>query len=207
MGRFFRATQITYFLYNSDMKDEDITIENEGEDVVFEESTEEGDALSAGNKVKKLQEKIKGLEKEKQEYLDGWQRARADYANLQKTTDEDRKRMRTLIEENFISELLPTVDSFLMAMNNKEAWGKVDPAWRTGVEYIYQQLMNTLEAHNLSIFGAVGDTFDPLKHEAVGEETTDDAKLDHTVAKVNQKGFMLGESILRPARVTVYKAK
>ncbi len=186
------------------MKDEDITIENEGEDVVFEESTEEGEALSAGNKVKKLQEQIKELQKEKQEYLDGWQRARADYANLQKSTDEDRKRMRTLIEENFISELLPTVDSFLMAMSNKEAWDKVEPAWRTGVEYIYGQLMSTLESHELKIFGEVGDKFDPLKHEGVSEEPTDDASKDHTLAKVQQKGFLLGDSILRPARVTVY---
>jgi molecular chaperone GrpE len=195
------------------MENEDITIEPETntDDVTFDQeiepTTEDGDVLSAGNKVKKLQEKIKGLEKEKQEYLDGWQRARADYANLQKTTDEDRKRMRTLIEENFISELLPTVDSFLMAMSNKEAWEKVDPAWRTGVEYIYNQLMNTLESHNLKLFGEVGEVFDPTKHEAVGEERTEDTKLDHTIAKVNQKGFMLGESILRPARVTIYTAK
>lgn len=177
------------------------------DDVSFEESTEEGDALSVGNKVKKLQAQIKELQKEKQEYLDGWQRARADYANLQKTTDEDRKRMRTLIEENFIEELLPTVDSFLMAMSNKEAWEKVDPAWRTGVEYIYSQLMNTLESHNLKLFGEVGEAFDPAKHEAVGEESTEDKKLDHKIAKVNQKGFMLGDSILRPARVSVYNLK
>lgn len=191
------------------MEDEDITIEPEttADDVTFEESTEEGDALSASNKVKKLQERVKELEKEKQEYLDGWQRARADYANLQKTTDEDRKRMRTLVEENFIEELLPTVDSFLMAMSNKEAWEKVDPAWRTGVEYIYSQLMNTLESHNLKLFGEVGETFDPTKHEAVGEETTEDKKLDHKITKVNQKGFMLGDSILRPARVSVYVVK
>lgn len=187
------------------MKDKDITIESE--DVVFEESTEKGEALSGGTKIKKLQDQIKTLQKEKQEYLDGWQRARADYANLQKTTDEDRKRMRTLIEENFIEELLPTVDSFLMAMGNKEAWEKVDPAWRTGVEYIYSQLMNTLESHNLKLFGEVGDTFDPTRHEAVDEEATEDEKLDHTIAKVNQKGFMLGESILRPARVSVYTLK
>lgn len=186
------------------MKDEDITIENEGEDLIFEDSAEDGDAISAGNKTKKLQEQIKDLQKEKQEYLDGWQRARADYANLQKTTDEDRKRMRTLIEENFIEELLPTVDSFLMAMSNKEAWGKVDPAWRTGVEYIYSQLMNTLESHNLKLFGEVGEIFDPTRHEAVGEETTEDKKLDHTLAKVHQKGFLLGDSVLRPARVSVY---
>jgi molecular chaperone GrpE len=177
------------------------------DDVSFEESTEEGDALSTSNKVKKLQAQIKELQKEKQEYLDGWQRARADYANLQKTTDEDRKRMRTLVEENFISELLPTVDSFLMAMSNKEAWEKIDPAWRTGVEYIYSQLMNTLESHNLKLFGEIGETFDPTKHEAVGEESTEDKKLDHKIAKVNQKGFMLGDSILRPARVSVYTLK
>lgn len=177
----------------------------EENDITIEESTEEGEAISGGAKIKKLQEQIKTLQKEKQEYLDGWQRARADYANLQKTTDEDRKRMRTLIEENFIEELLPTLDSFLMAMSNKQAWEKVDPAWRTGVEYIYSQLMNTLESHNFKIFGEIGETFDPAKHEAVGEESTGDEKLDHTIAKVNQKGFMLGESILRPARVTVYK--
>lgn len=191
---------------NSNGMNENTAIEPETntDDVIFEESTEEGDALSGGAKIKKLQEKIKGLEKEKQEYLDGWQRARADYANLQKTTEEDRKRARALIEESFIEELIPVVDSFLMAMGNIEAWKKVDPAWRTGVEYIYSQLMNTLESHDLRIFGEVGDTFDPLKHEAVGEETTEDTSLDHTIAKVNQKGFILGESILRPARVTVY---
>jgi len=189
------------------MQDEDITIENEVEDVVFEDSTEEGETISAGNKVKKLQDRIKELEKEKTEYLDGWQRARADYANLQKSTEEDKKRMRSLFEESFIEELLPTVDSFLMAMSNKEAWEKVDPAWRTGVEYIYNQLMNTLEARGLKVFGEVGETFDPARHEAVGEETTEDAKLDHKIAKVNQKGFMLGESILRPARVIVYAKK
>ncbi len=176
-------------------------------DVVFDEeiveANEDGTELSGTDQVKKLREKIKGLEKEKQEYLDGWQRARADYANLQKNSDEEKKRMRTLVEESFIEELLPTVDSFLMAMSNKEAWEKVDPAWRTGVEYIYGQLMNTLESHNLKIFGEVGDVFDPAKHEAVEEQETSDKKLDHTVAKVHQKGFLLGESILRPARVSV----
>ncbi len=192
------------------MQEEDITIDpehGEGEDVVFEDSTEEGEALSGGAKIKKLQEQIKLLQKEKQEYLDGWQRARADYANLQKTSEDDKKRFKALFAERFVEDLIPVVDSFLMAMANKEAWEKVDPAWRTGVEYIYSQLMNALDAHGLSLFGEVGEAFDPLKHEAVGEEATEDTKLDHTIAKVNQKGFTLGESILRPARVTVYKTK
>ena len=189
------------------MKDEDITIENEGEDVVFEESTEEGEALSGGTKIKKLQDRIKELEKEKQEYLDGWQRARADYANLQKITEDDKKRFKEMFAESFVSDLIPVVDSFLMAMSNKEAWEKVDPAWRTGVEYIYNQLMSALDAHKLALFGEVGEGFDPVQHEAVSEEVTDDASKDHTIAKVIQKGFLLNGSILRAARVVVYTKK
>ncbi|MEK7228235.1 MAG: nucleotide exchange factor GrpE [Patescibacteria group bacterium] len=176
----------------------------EENDIIIEESTEEGETLSGGQKIKKLQERIKELEKEKQEYLDGWQRARADYANLQKTTDEDKKRVRRLVEEDFIYKLIPVVDSFLMAMSNKESWESVDPAWRSGVEYIYGQLMNTLESHDLKLFGEIGDKFDPAKYEGVSEEITDDEEKDHTISKVHQKGFLLGDSILRPARVSVY---
>ncbi len=196
------------------MKDEEITnvpiekgdMEPEVllDDVSFEESTEEGEALSAGNKIKKLQEQIKELQKEKQEYLDGWQRARADYANLQKTSDEDKKRFKALFAEKFVEDLIPVIDSFSMAMANKESWEKVDATWRTGVEYIYNQLMGTLESHGLKLFGEVGDKFDPTTHEGVSDEVTDDELKDHTVAKVHQKGFLLGDSVLRPARVSVY---
>lgn len=177
------------------------------DDVEFVESTEDGDVLPADQKMKKLQEKIKSLEKEKTEYLDGWQRARADYANLRKQTDEDKKRLRTFIEQNFIAELLPVVDSFGMAMNNKEAWEKVDPNWRTGVEYIYSQLMNVLKDHDLEPFGKVGETFDPTLHEAVSDTETEDPDLDHNIASVLQQGYKLGDLILRAARVSVYKLK
>jgi molecular chaperone GrpE len=183
----------------------------EENDIVFdpeiETTDEDGAELSSAQKVKELKEKIKELQKEKAEYLDGWQRSRADYANLQKQTDEDKKRVRSMVEENFIAELLPAMDSFSMAMSNKEAWEKVDANWRMGVEYIYQQLMSTLKDHNLEPFGAVGDTFDPTLHEAVSETETNDAKLDHTIASVLQQGYKLGENTLRAARVSVYVLK
>ncbi len=181
--------------------------EEQIDDVVFEESTEEGVALASASKIKKLQDRIKELEKEKGEYLDGWQRARADYANLQKTTEEDKKRFKELFTESFVMDLVPVVDSFLMAMSNKESWEKVDPAWRTGVEYIYSQLMNALEVHKLALFGEVGEVFDPARYEAVGEEVIDDSTRDHTVAKIIQKGFLLNDAVLRPARVVVYTGK
>jgi molecular chaperone GrpE len=186
---------------------EDLEPEVLMDDVEFVQSTEDGDELPGDQKIKKLQEKIKLLEKEKTEYLDGWQRARADYANLQKTTDEDKKRLRSLIEENFIAEILPVVDSFAMAMSNKDAWEKVDPNWRTGVEYIYNQLMTVLREHNLDVFGKVGEAFDPMLHEAVSDKETDDESLDHTIASVLQQGYKLGDIVLRAARVVVLKVK
>jgi molecular chaperone GrpE len=182
--------------------DEDVVIDPE-----FVESNEDGDELGGDSKLKKLQEKIKMLEKEKTEYLDGWQRARADYANLQKTTEEDKKRFKQVFAEKFVEDLLPVVDSFSMAMANKEAWEKVEPTWRTGVEYIYGQLMNALSEHSLEVFGKVGETFAPTLHEAVSETETEDPNLDHTIASVLQQGYKLGDNILRAARVNVYKAK
>ena len=182
-------------------------MDDENDVIIDTEIEEDGSEKGSLEKLKTLREKIKGLEKEKQEYLDGWQRARADYANLQKTSDDDKKRFRALFEEGFIEELIPVVDSFSMAMANKEAWEKVDLNWRTGVEYIFQQLMNVLESHNLTLFGNVGEAFDPAKYEAVSEEEITDTSKDHTIAKVIQKGFMIGENVIRAARVTVYKAK
>ena len=131
---------------NLDNFEEDIIVDSEVVD--FDENTDE---ISAPNKIKKLQDRIKELEKERTEYLDGWQRALADYANLQKTTTEDKKRIKKLVEEDWMHKLIPVVDSFQMAFSNKEAWDKVEPAWRSGVEYIYQQLMSTLESHGLKL--------------------------------------------------------
>jgi molecular chaperone GrpE len=177
---------------------------DDNEDVVFEESNEEGEALSGAQKVKQLRDNIKALEKEKQEYLDGWQRSRADYSNLLKANEEEKKRLRSIIEEGLIEELLPVVDSFTSAFNNKEAWEAVDANWRKGIEYIYQQLMNTLESHSLHAFGEINEPFDPNLHQAVSDVPTEDPDLDHKVANVLQKGFTLNGNILRPARVSVY---
>lgn len=201
--------------YNSVVQSDDIEAPKVGtgintgadHDMEFVASDEEGAELGSAKKMKDLRDKIKVLEKEKQEYLDGWQRSRADYANLQKTTDEDRKRMRGLVEENFIEDLLPAIDSFSMAMSNKEAWEKVDANWRTGVEYIYQQIMTVLKDRNFDTFGAVGETFDPTLHEAVSETETNDALLEHKISAVLQQGYKLGDTILRAARVSVYNLK
>ncbi len=177
------------------------------DDVAFEPSDEEGAAFGSDNKLKSLREELKALKKERQEYLDGWQRSRADYANLQKQIEEVKIRAKTIAEESLFDDLIPVLDSFYFAFNNKETWEAVDQNWRLGVEYIHGQLKGILESRGLSSFVDIGKPFDPNRHEAVAETQTDNPDLDGMIATVLKPGYLYRNSVLRPATVSVYKLK
>ena len=192
------------------MKDEEIKSNENNEDfedVTFVDSTEDGDALPTKDVVGKLRADLKQARSDKEEYLTGWQRAKADYINLQKEMDQVRANTSVVTKEKIVENLLPSIDSFDMAMANKEAWEKVDPNWRTGVEYIYQQIMNGLADSGVERIDKVGIAFDPNLHQSIESVPTDDQSQDHTVAKVIQAGYKIGDRVVRPARVNIYEKK
>ncbi len=192
------------------MKDEEIKSDENNEDfedVTFVDSTEDGDALPTKDVVGKLRADLKQARSDKEEYLTGWQRAKADYINLQKEMDQVRANTSVVTKEKIVENLLPSIDSFDMAMANKEAWEKVDPNWRTGVEYIYQQIMNGLADSGVERIDKVGIAFDPNLHQSIESVPTDDQSQDHTVAKVIQAGYKIGDRVVRPARVNIYEKK
>ena len=191
---------------NNDTKDTEEIIDNtESEDVSFEETNDDGE-VTVKDTVKKLREKIKKLEGEKQEYLDLSQRTRADYANFKKEVEGNRITERKFATKRFIEELLPVLDSYDMAQANKEAWEKVDQNWRMGIEYIFSQLRTVLENEGVTQFGKVGDTFDPHLHESMEQVSVENEKDNDKIMKVLQNGYKMNDSILRPARVhTGYK--
>jgi molecular chaperone GrpE len=155
--------------------------------------------------LKKLRSDLKQARKEKEEYLTGWQKERADFANYKKQ-EEDRKAIFSeAVRERILSRFLAVIDSFNMAFANKEAWEKVDATWRKGVEYIYAQMEAVFEEYGVKSVGAEGEPFDPNIHQSIDMVETDQKELDHKVAKVIQKGYKLGERIMRPARVNVYE--
>jgi len=200
-----------YFLYTRNAMTEETNTTNENneifEDVTFVDSTEDGDVLPTKDVVKKLREEIKKLRAEKEEYLTGWQRAKADYVNLQKEEEGKRKEMRGFIMGTLVEDLLPVLDSFDMAFANKEAWEKVDPNWRNGVEYIHQQFLRVLGDNNVTPINQTGVSFEPTIHESVETVPTDDQSKDHTIATVIQSGYKMGERVIRPARVKVWEKK
>jgi molecular chaperone GrpE len=178
----------------------------EHDDVSFEEVNEEGE-IDARTTVKKLREKIKKLEAEKQEYLDLSQRTRADYANYKKEVETNRLSDRKFATKRFIEELLPVLDAYDMAQANKEAWEKVDANWRMGIEYIFNQMKTILEGEGVTQFGKVGDMFDPLLYETMQSVLVENESEDGKIVKVLQNGYKMHDSILRPARVHVGSKK
>ena len=170
------------------------------DDVSFEDVNEEGE-VDARSTIKKLREKIKKLESEKQEYLDLSQRTRADYANFKKEVETNRVSERKFATKRFIEELLPVLDSYDMAQGNKEAWEKVDQNWSIGIEYIFNQFRTVLENEGVTQFGKIGDVFDPHLHESMETVKVISEGDNDKIMKVLQNGYKMNDSILRPARV------
>jgi molecular chaperone GrpE len=177
----------------------------EENDVIFEETAEgEGEAMSK-DKIKKLRDELKTANAEKMENLTNWQRERADFLNYKKDELARFARASESAKERIVEDLLPVLDAYDMAFANKDAWEKVEKNWRMGVEYIHQQLLKVLADNGVTpISVKEGDAFDANVHEPVGNETTDDESKDHTIASIAQSGYKMGERVLRPARVKVF---
>lgn len=167
-------------------------------DIDFEPEDELGETGAAKAKMRKLREELAAAKKERDEYLDGWQRCKADTVNAKKEAQEALVRARAFGKESFIEELIPALDSFDMAMQG-EAWDTVDPVWRSGVEGIHAQLLSVLETHGISTFGKPGEVFDANLHEALQEAEGEAG----TIVRVIRRGYRSPERILRPAQVVV----
>jgi molecular chaperone GrpE len=157
--------------------------------------------------LKKFRADLKEVQKQKEEYLTGWQKERAEFANYRKQEDERRAMFSESMRERILTRFLTVIDSFNMAFANKESWAKVDENWRKGVEYIYTQMNTIFEEYGVKAIGEAGEVFDPNVYESIDVVETDKKELNHTVANVIQKGYKLGDRIIRPARVNVYEYK
>ncbi|MEX2028872.1 MAG: nucleotide exchange factor GrpE [Candidatus Paceibacterota bacterium] len=185
--------------------EKEIPVENEEEIVEFEFNEDGEEDLK--KTLKKLRADLKACKAEKEEYLIGWQKERADFSNYKKQ-EEDRKSMFSeSVRERILSRFLTVMDSFNMAFADKISWGKVDENWRKGVEYIHSQMNSIFEEYGVKSVGEVGEPFDPNFHQSIEMVQTDTKELDHTVSDVVQKGYKLGERVIRPARVNVYEYK
>lgn len=159
------------------------------EDVEIVEEAEVESTFKAAD-IKKVKEELKACKSEKQEYLDGWQRAKADFINTKRRLEEEGEKKFEYGVMACVEKLLPALDSIDIARSQSED---------KGLAMIQKQL---LDGTGLSVLDPLGEVFDPNLHEPMGTVEAEDAEED-TIVTVLQKGYKFKEVIIRPAKVQV----
>jgi molecular chaperone GrpE len=173
--------------------------ENDGDpgEVLQGEVVVEGEAEDAAEIEGELDE-LAVLAGERDQYLALAQRTQADFENYRKRVARDSAAAAERGVAKLAKELLPALDNLDRALG---AAAQDDPLLE-GVRLVRGELSSGLARVGIESFGAPGDTFDPVEHEAVAQQPVEDAE-SGSVVEVYQPGYRLGASIIRPARVLV----
>lgn len=166
----------------------DITKEQETE-VTPEEVTEEIPAEKS--ECEKLSDELKA---QKENYL----RLAAEYDNYRKRTQTEKLSIYSDATAKAVEELLPIADSINAALSSTPE----DDPQRQGIELIGNQFAKSMEKLGVVSFGEVGEAFDPQLHNAVARTENPDLP-ENSIAMVFQKGFKIGDKVIRPAMVQV----
>lgn len=148
-----------------------------------------------------LQDELAEAQAKASEYLDGWQRSRAEFANYKKRIDRDLDMAHQNAVGNIVKHYLDIADDLERALKNRPSEGD-GAAWADGVELIYRKLLTILENEGIQPLGKAGDTFDPTLHEAILAEASDQFE-SGKIIEVLKPGYVLGDRVLRPAAVRV----
>lgn len=149
-----------------------------------------------------LQAQLEAAEKKAAEHHDAFLRARAEMENVRKRAQDDISKAYKYAIESFATEMLPVRDSLEAALATDNA---TPEALKSGVELTLKQLTTVFEKSNLREINPAGEKFDPHRHQAISMLPSD--KDPNTVINVLQKGYLLNDRVIRPALVTVAKAK
>ena len=147
-----------------------------------------------------LQEQLEQAEARATEYLDSLQRERASFQNYRKRVERERAEQAELLASRLLLKLLPILDDFDRAM---AAIPEADRGpWFDGVALIQRKLERFIADEGVTEIEALGQPFDPTRHEAVAVDHDTDAA-SGTILDVMQRGYMHGDRVLRPALVRV----
>lgn len=155
----------------------------------------EGQEEKAEGKIAKMREELAACRREKQEYMDGWQRAKADYVNLLKRIEADAKASELRGKVKAVETLLPAFDALERAREHGEI--------PEGFLAIARQLESAFTALGLEEVGKVGEPFDPALHDALGQDAVENAETDNMLTAVLEKGWKVGDTVIRAAKVRV----
>jgi molecular chaperone GrpE len=127
-------------------------------------------------------------------------RLQADFDNFRKRTQRERNELFLFANESLFLEMLPIIDHFEMGFKSAEAH-QTDCSVTEGFRMVYNQLLDVLKKFNVTAIDAVGEPFDPHRHEAILHMPSD--KPAEIVLEQVRRGYMLGDKLLRAAQVII----
>ena len=161
------------------------------------EKAEKGGKSKAERRAADLEAQVAKLEKELAETKDQYQRMLAEYANYKRRTEQEKQQIGAFTKAELLGGLLTSLDNM-----EKAVAAPAGEEYKAGVDLVMRQFMEALHKLGLEEIPASGVPFDPNVHHAVMREDADGVEAD-TVTEVYQKGYTVGDRVLRPAMVKV----
>lgn len=164
-----------------------------------EEVVKDGEASDLTLKIRKLKDDLKQCRKEKEEYLLGWQRARADFVNARKEDEKSRQDVVRFAEQAIILELLEIAAVFDRAFQGLDE----KSPYTLGFKHIQSQLMGILRDRGVEVIDSVGKKFDVALHAAIENIPVDSKEKDGIILEEAEKGYVMHGRVIRPSQVKV----
>ena len=187
---------------NEPPKDEAVSEQVSEKELPVEEPKENAEnAQEAKAEEAKKEEKPSELDTVKEQLAkehDGYLRLAAEYDNFRKRSQKEMDDLYTVIKAETVGKFLPVYDNLERALAQETA----DEAYKKGVEMTMNQLVKVMEGLGVTSFGEIGEAFDPARHNAV-MHVEQEGLGENVIAEVFQKGFIVGEKVIRFAMVKV----
>jgi len=180
--------------FSEDDAQEDIEVE-----IPVDEALDD-DLIPVDEKLELVKAAWEASEAKADEYLDGWQREKAEFSNYKKRVNRDREQYNKDAVGRVVKSYLPVVDDLERAL--KEKPNKDQETWTNGIELIYRKLVIALENDGVIPMKVEGEMFDPNLHEAIVQIESEEHESGQIV-DIIQTGYVIGERVLRPARVCI----
>lgn len=148
-----------------------------------------------------LEEQLVAAQAEAAKNLDGWMRAQAEFVNARKRMERQRAEIYVNATADVATKLIPVLDDFARALGNVPA-EIAESSWFEGIQLVQRKVVAILEGMNVTPIEAVGRPFDPKYHEALSQEESDEFE-SGVVTRELQKGYKVGDRVIRPALVYV----
>ena len=170
-------------------------------DDILEDLTSTENSASPDSEVKRLRQELEAKSEEAKNNYDRFVRQAAELENFKKRAAREKEDAVRFANESLVKDLLPVIDNLERAVAHAQGGGNGKPLVE-GVEMVLKGLLDVLGKHGVAQISAVGQPFDPGKHEAMAQVETEE-HAPNTVIEEHHKGYMLKDRLLRPALVTV----